>query len=345
MHARPGVHISNSVGTVAGEVKEPQKCEQCLCMAVQGYVDVSVNQWFCAKCWADFDVPSGSIGGELSASNSSEMRRKELEAAWSAGEDYGGVGGQELSGDARPPGKTKDGPDAQASARAPPPLRADRNDGGHVSYFVPPPNAAATAAADAATLDDYAVMRHKKKDRDADSSTGGGSTATTTEPDASEKSPERRPRRPPRRLESLGLTTIDGDVNVGDGLVDVDDAIAADICVYISRYAHHPPVETKKKKTGRGPDQQVTFHRRDFIKVEEKKPHRENGSPHPAGWWRVQVCTTKQIGLAPHTPIIDKGGLKKGGLEPWLWTISEVSCFRSYFSLNSCCVNCHIIFN
>ena len=47
----------------AGTGGELRKCEQCGTMATEGYVDESVNQWFCSQCWKEFDGGAGAGAG------------------------------------------------------------------------------------------------------------------------------------------------------------------------------------------------------------------------------------------------------------------------------------------
>lgn len=103
-------------------------------MAAQGDVDESVNQWFCAQCWADFDVPDGSTGGgaEPAAKGSAVSKvmaeRKELEEAWSPGDDYGVDETPTLSGDAPPPIPAyPGGQSGQQQEQAPPPKKDYQN--------------------------------------------------------------------------------------------------------------------------------------------------------------------------------------------------------------------------
>ena len=121
-------------GGGGGEPGEPRKCEQCGSMAAQGDVDESVNQWFCAQCWADFDVPDGSTGGgaEPAAKGSAVSKvmaeRKELEEAWSPGDDYGVDETPTLSGDAPPPIPAyPGGQSGQQQEQAPPPKKDYQN--------------------------------------------------------------------------------------------------------------------------------------------------------------------------------------------------------------------------
>lgn len=115
-----------------------------------------------------------------------------------------------------------------------------------------------------------------------------------------------RPKRPPRRLISRLMSLLDGDDDAGATELDA----GAEVKVHIARHSFDPKASSRGVGGIAGSDMKVRFRRRDFVVVREKKPFSADGKPHQKGWWRVQVCETKQEGVAPSEPFT-VNGLKK----------------------------------